>query len=138
MKGIRTKISACVLAIALAGTCLAQKTKPPQPKPITIEMEQKSIFDHGGLNARSFARGKYANTSSSHEKNVKYPKFNSAQPIYGMVCFNNKVHYFALDKSDAAIKDYDLFYFDANGDKDFTNDKVLKLLKNPPKSSLAR
>jgi hypothetical protein len=65
----------------------------------------------------------------------KYPQFTSEAPLYGQVSFQNvsadsresRSCLFALDSARKG-GDYDLLYFDDNGDGDLTNDKPHKPL----------
>jgi hypothetical protein len=69
---------------------------------------------------------------------VTYPVFKSSKPVYGVVPFGMSLfdpqagrrYHFALDESAGA--GYDRLYFDANGDRDLTNDPAVGLAKDSP------
>ncbi len=91
----------------------------------------------------SFLRGQYAHVQKDKFPTGKYPAFTSDAPLYGQVSFPGAVvgsrrhegFQFALDCSQKG-RDYDLLYFDDNGDGDLTNDKPRK--PAPESSRLGR
>jgi len=80
----------------------------------------------------SFTRGEYASTRDEAFGNVKCPEFKSRAPQYGEVHFSGASYCFVLDHSEGKAGTYDLLYFDANGDRNLSNDSPRKALTDVP------
>jgi hypothetical protein len=110
------------------------------PKEKIVALKETPVWEVANERVRaSFLRGQYAPVREKRKGMVvpgKWPEFTSDAPLYGEVNFQHAVSNsgksdritFALDSSRKG-GDYDLFYFDENGDGDVTNDKVRKPAK---------
>jgi hypothetical protein len=114
-----------------------QATPPPAPKELIVALKEVPVWELANERVReSFLRGQYAPIRVLEKGMVlpvKWPQFTSDAPLYGQVSFQNLASgsrksdqfYFALDSLQKG-GDYDLLYFDDNGDGDLTNDKPRK------------
>jgi hypothetical protein len=114
---------------------------------ITVALKDIPVWEVTNQRVRaSFLRGQYAFVrplQKGMDLPGKRPEFTSDAPLYGEVSFPGAAadsrksgrHIFALDCSRKG-GDYDLLYFDDNGDEDLTNDKVRK--PSPESDRLAR
>jgi len=80
----------------------------------------------------SFTRGGYASIHSGAFANVKYPQLKSETPQYGEAHLDGKGHHFVLDHSEGKAGTYDRLYFDANRDRDLSNEGPSKALTDVP------
>jgi hypothetical protein len=114
-----------------------QTTAATPPHEITVALKETPVWELANEGVRaSFLTGQHAYVRALGRREVlpgKRPEFTSDAPLYGEVSFPNAVSNagksdritFALDCSRKG-GDYDLLYFDENGDADLTNDKVRK------------
>ena len=121
------------LAVVVA-LALGQETRggavpaPPAPSnEIVVDLKKVPVWEVGSERVRRLLlfRG-YAAREAEKAPQVKYPQFTSGTPLYGKtesrtLATRRSVH-FALDRSRPG-GDYDLLYFDENGDEDLTNDR---------------
>lgn len=111
-----------------------QATTAAPPNELAVTLREIPVWElaNGGVR-ESFLRGQYAPVREKRKGMVvpgKWPEFTSDAPLYGEVNFQHAVSNsgksdritFALDSSRKG-SDYDLLYFDENGDGDLTNDK---------------
>ena len=57
--------------------------------------------------------------------NWKLPTFVGAQPVYGLVRWGDREHLAILDRKNASDPFYSRLYFDANANRDLTDDRVI-------------
>ncbi len=133
-------LSLWVALAVLAGFGFARNTNgavesgpaPAAPSnEITVALKEVPVWEIASERVRgSFTRGQYAIVQQAASRPGKCPKFISETPLYGQVSFQDvsadsresRNCSFALD-STLKGGDYDLLYFDDNGDGDLTNDK---------------
>ena len=108
---------------------------PPGEK--VVALKEIPVWELANERVRSsFLRGQSASVRVLEKGMVlpvKFPEFTSDAPLYGQVSFQNLASgsrksdrcFFAVDSSRKG-GDYDLLYFDDNGDGDLTNDKPRK------------
>jgi hypothetical protein len=109
---------------------------------LSVPLREIPVWELANERVRSsFLRGQYAYASprdprssqDSRSPRTVYPQFTSDTPLFGEVSFQNAgsasrtsgCFKFALDCSHEG-GDYDLLYFDDNGDADLTNDRPRK------------
>jgi hypothetical protein len=104
------------------------------PSKITAALKEILVWDVANERVRGlFLGGQYAHVQKGKFPAGEYPEFTSDAPLYGQVSFPGAVVgsrrtnslQFALDCSQKG-GNYDLLYFDDNGDGDLTNDKPRK------------
>lgn len=101
---------------------------------LVVALKDLPVWEVANQRVRdSFLRGQYTVVQEGKLASVKCPPFTSDTPWYGQISFPEAVtdsrksgsFHFALDCSQKG-GDYDLLYFDDNGDADLTNDKPRK------------
>ena len=108
-------------------------------------IREESILDEDGQfpteylrdGAASIVAGPCGTTATSK---VTYPTLKSESPLYGQVTFLQSLanvsgarsYCFVLDRTGTDAGKYDVLYFDANGDRDLTNDAKTSLAEKPP------
>jgi hypothetical protein len=105
-----------------------QSQGPPAPSSeIAVALKETPIWKVTNPRVRdSFLRGHYVALQKEKLPQVKYPDFASGTPLYGEAQFEegSRPRRFSLALACSQPGgDYDLFYFDDNGDGDLTSDK---------------
>ncbi|MHC4535940.1 MAG: hypothetical protein ACYS6K_18480 [Planctomycetota bacterium] len=131
-------ISGLIILCVLVVTVFGKKNKAEK---LVFNLEEISVFDIDEEIAGRFVRGHVSGCEKQPQADVEtYPNFKSDKPLYGSVWFANEdnninsgiQYHFAIDESTGTGKGYDRLFFDLNRDLDLTNDKLYKLLQNPP------
>jgi hypothetical protein len=110
-----------------------QTTAPAPPNETTVALKEIPVWEVASERVRRLLlRPSYTAREAEKAPQVKYPPFTSGTPLYGKtessrLATRRSVH-FALDCSRPG-GDYDLLYFDENGDEDLTNDRPRRLSK---------
>ncbi len=140
----RILLSCVLLLLAFAGVNGSEPAEPTAKdsqataaapaNEITVALKDIPVWEVANERVRSsLLRGQYAHVQKDKFPAGKYPAFTSDAPLYGQASFRGAVvgsrrhegFQFALDCSQKG-DDYDLLYFDDNGDGDLTNDKPRK------------
>jgi hypothetical protein len=126
------------LVFAIAGAALNPAspigTAPDRAGELVFPLKEVSVFEIDTNLRGYFVRGQEAKCSGNPCSAVSaYPVFVSKKPLYGSVRFPGQDHldrsgpeyFFALDESKGTGTGYDLLYFDANRNRDLTDDPPL-------------
>ncbi|MBN2133345.1 MAG: hypothetical protein JW741_27855 [Sedimentisphaerales bacterium] len=99
---------------------------------VTVMLEEVPVWKVDPGIVSSFTRGGYASIHSGALANVKYPQLKSETPQYGEVHLGGNGHHFVLDHSEGKAGTYDRLYFDADRDRDLSNESPSKALAVVP------
>jgi len=99
---------------------------------LVVSLQEVPVWEAERSVVGSFTRGGYASMRTGAFGNVKYPEFESQTPQYGEVHVGGSNYYFVLDHSEGTAGTYDRLYFDANGDRDLSNDSPRKARADVP------
>jgi hypothetical protein len=133
-----------LLAFTAAGTTLVPEgTARPSPNDVSaavFDLNEVPVFDIEDTGERDYFCGGQSVECTGDPCNVvsAYPAFASKQPLYGSVRLPRQDHLdrsgpqycFALDESKGTGTGYDVLYFDANCNRDLTDDPPL--VSRPP------
>ncbi len=113
-----------------------------------FRIQEESILDkEGGILTEYLRNGSAVLSagpcSATPIPGVKYPKLISKSPLYGQVVFRSSVpalstpsaarsFCFVVYSTDVTSEKHDVLYFDANGDRDLTNDDKVDVAEKPP------
>lgn len=104
-------------------------------------LESALEFQKGSLPSESFQPFGRGNVSPQLDKPAGdwvLPKFNAKKPVYGVAKLGDREHLLVLDVKNAKDRTYNQLYFDANGNRDLTDDAVVdgESLSGPTDSNI--
>jgi len=103
---------------------------------LVVTLEEVPVWKVDPGIVSSFTRGGYASIHSGGFANVKYPELKSETPQYGEVHLGGDGHHFVLDHSEGKAGTYDRLYFDADRDRDLSNETPANALTDAPEALL--
>ena len=74
---------------------------------------------------RPWGNGQFQKTFIKPEGDWKFPEFNSEKPVYSWLELGDTKRLVILDQKDKSDSFYNRIYFDADANKDLTNDPVI-------------
>lgn len=127
LKKLRCRMSSLMVFSLLLGAFLPARSLTAVPEvenadELEIALKEMAAWDVDAGIVSRFTRGVYAATGMGPQGGVKYPALKSRTPLYGFVGLAKDSRCLVLDHSEGREGQYDLLYFDADGDRDLSDD----------------
>ena len=105
---------------------------------VPLKYMQRSERGFWGIFPSSGMSWSSAHDSGKPAGEWKLPPFKSDRPIYKLIKLGDEQRLVVFDKKDAKDADYTVLYFDANGNRDLTDDAVMQGDLRIPGSNIRR